>query len=153
MSEKTETLCCANCVHAKRVFFVWFCACPEVINGRIDPVTGRHDWLSLTCRKVRAWCKKSDWMICSFFEPRKFTIPPKETPMHKAPPREDKIDGCDSCTWHQPGAFDGRVMYHVCKHEKSKWEGWYNLQCIDMRTNEDLCGKEKKLYKPKETPK
>ena len=166
MSDKTEPCCCANCVHAKRAFFVWFCTCPVVVNTKKDPVTGQHDWLNLTCRKVRRS------MTCPYYEPRQFAppipeerrnpipplpprsfVPPKETPMHKAPPMENEIDGCDSCMWHQPDVFNGLVMYHACKHEKSRREGRYNLQCIDMRSNEDFCGKEKRLYEPKDQAK
>lgn len=93
MSEKTEPCYCANCVHAKRVFFVWFCACPAVVNTKRDPVTGRHDWSNLTCRKVRS-------MTCPYYEPRNF-IPPKETPMHKAPPR---------------GSYE-YIVIHSCGHK------------------------------------
>ncbi len=53
ISNSKTSICCANCVHAKRVFFVWFCTCPVVVSTKRDPVTGRHDWLNLTCRKVR----------------------------------------------------------------------------------------------------
>ena len=114
MNDKTEPCCCANCVHAKRVFFVWFCTCPEVVNTKRDPVTGRHDWLSLTCRKVRRS------MTCPYYEPRRFAppipeerrnpipplpprsfVPPKETPMHEAP---------------QNGSYE-YIVLHSCGHK------------------------------------
>lgn len=164
-SEKDcQVNCCCECVHAKRRFFMWFCSCPEIVGNNPNFVTGKREKLLFPCENLRISHRCPYYEARAFAPPRKNPneipplpprsfVPPKEMPIHKAPPRGDKIDGCDSCTWHQPVAFDGRVMYHVCKHEKSKLDGWYNLQCINMRTNEDLCGKEKMLYKPKETAK
>lgn len=164
-SEKDcQVNCCCECVHAKRRFFEWFCTCPEIVGNNLNFVTGKREKLLFPCENLRISHRCPYYEARAFAPPRKNPneipqlpprsfVPPKETPMHKAPPRANEINGCDSCRWHQQGVFNGLVMYHVCKHEKSKWDGWYHLRCIDMRLNEDLCGKEKMLYKPKETQK
>ena len=165
ISNSKASICC-ECAHAKRRFFTWFCTCPELIEDSRDVITGKVCKHMTSCQDARVW------RFCPQFEPRQFAppipeerrnpipplpprsfVPPKETPMHKAPPMENEIGGCDSCKWHQPGVFNGLVMYHACKHKKSRWDGRYNRQCIDMRSNEDFCGKEKRLYKPKDQAK
>jgi len=99
ISNSKASICC-ECVHAKRRFFMWFCTCPELIEDYRDVITGKVCKHMTTCHSIRVW------RVCPQFEKRQFTppipeerrnpipplpprsfVPPKETPMHEAPPR------------------------------------------------------------------